>query len=602
MKPARKPIRLLVSSVIVALCVVTVALTSVSGQISALTWPQWGQNPQHTGFLNVKGQGLNRILANIVYDPLVPAEQAKNDGDLLVHYQTPLVEGNDVYMESKAGSYTAGSYATQTWQQNKFSWSGAQLNLVWTFASDWVPPGGQADFWEPAYHAVLANGFVYDPGAGGSIFKLSKSSGAAVKRIIPPQFLTPDGNLNAHIFTISPLTADGSGNIYYNVLQLQSNGNFYHKDAVDSWLVKVAPNDTINLVSYTGLNPAAPAATDQCLSVFTDSQLPWPPSATALPGTEPCGLQRVGINVAPAVASDGTIYVVTRGHFLIGARHGFLLAINPNLTLKWAASLRDRFHDGCGVPVSQGGVLPPNGQPGGCRDLGPAGNAGIFGNDPAQNTPGAGRVLDDESSTVTVAPDGSLFFGSYTRYNYAQGHLMHFAANGTYLGAYNFGWDITPGIYQHDGTYSVVIKDNHYSEVGSYCNVASVCPEDRTSTNPASPEEFFITQLSPNLNVEWKFKNSNTESCRRNPDGTITCVSDHPNSFEWCVNALLIDSNGVVYANSEDGNLYAINQGGTLKQKIFQQLALGAAYTPASLGPDGKIYTQNAGRLFVVGN
>jgi hypothetical protein len=33
---------------------------------------------------------------NIVYDPLVPAEQAQNDDDLLVHYQTPLVEGNDV--------------------------------------------------------------------------------------------------------------------------------------------------------------------------------------------------------------------------------------------------------------------------------------------------------------------------------------------------------------------------------------------------------------------------------------------------------------------------------------------------------------------------
>jgi hypothetical protein len=588
-------------NVVVGLSCLSFVLT-VSSQGLISSWPQWGQNPQHTGFLNVAGQSLNRILADIVYDPLVPQEQAKNGGDLLVHYQTPLVEGNDVYMESKGGSYTVGTYATQTWQQNKFSWSGGQLNLVWTFASDWVPPGGQADFWEPVYHAVLANGFIYDPGAGGSIFKLSKSNGAAVKRIIPAQFLTPKGTLNDHIFTISPLSADSSGNIYYNVLQLQSNGNFYQKDAIDSWLVKVAPDDTINLVSYTGLNPAAPAATSQCLSIFSDSQLPWPPSATALPGTETCGLQRVGINVAPAIASDGTIYVVTRGHFLIGSRHGFLLAINPNLTLKWASSLRDRFHDGCGVPVSQGGVLPPNGQPGGCRDLGAAGNAQILGNDPAQNTPGAGRVLDDSSSTVTIGPDGSLFYGSYSRYNYAQGHMMHFAANGAYLGAYNFGWDTTPGIYPHNGTYSVVIKDNHYSDVGSYCNVASVCPPDRTATNPASPEEYFITQLSPDLSVEWKFKNTNTLSCVRNPNGTITCVSNHPNSFEWCVNALVIDANGVVYANSEDGNLYALNQGGTLRQNIFQQLALGAAYTPASLGADGKIYTQNAGHLFVVGN
>jgi hypothetical protein len=586
---------------LIALCGAGLVLTTVVAQAPGPAWPQWGQNERHAGFLNVVGQNLNRILANVVYDPLVPAEQSRNDGDLLVHYQTPLVEGNDVYMESKGGTYTVGSYATQTWHQNKFRWQGTQLNLIWTFDSDWVPPGGQADFWEPVYHAALANGFVYDPGAGGSIFKLDKNTGAAVTRIVPAQFLTPDGALDAHTFTVSPLTADGSGNIYYTVLKLQSNGNFYHHDAVDSWLVKVAPNDAVSFVSVTGLNPAAPAPTDQCLSVFTNAQLPWPPSANAVPGTEPCGLQRVGINAAPAVAADGTIYLVTRAHFLIGSRHGFLLAVNPDLTLKWASSLRNRFHDGCGVSVAAGGSLPPNGDPGGCRDLGPAGNAQILGNDPAQNTPGAGRVLDDSSSSVTIAPDGSVLYGSYARYNYAQGHLMHFAADGTYLGAYGFGWDITPGIYQHDGTYSVVIKDNHYSEVGSYCNVEAFCPADRNASNPASPEEFFITQLNPSLGVEWKFKNVNTESCSRNPDGSITCVSDHPNSFEWCVNALAIDSRGVVYVNSEDGNLYTINQGGTLRQKIFQQLALGAAYTPASLGSDGKIYSQNAGRLFVVG-
>jgi outer membrane protein assembly factor BamB len=68
------------------------------------------------------------------------------------------------------------------------------------------------------------------------------------------------------------------------------------------------------------------------------------------------------------------------------------------------------------------------------------------------------------------------------------------------------------------------------------------------------------------------------------------------------VNAPVVDLNGVVYANSEDGFLYAINQGGALKQRIFQQLNLGAAYTPASLGSDGKIYSQNAGHMFVVGN
>src|SRR2546421_1435495 len=248
-----------------------------------------GAESPHTGFLNVVGQNLNKILANIVYDPLVPEEQAHNDGDLLAHYQVPLVEGNDVYMESKAGSYTTGTYATQTWHQNKFTWQGKNLVKLWTFDSDWVPPGSQKDFWEPVYHAVLANGFLYDPGAGGSIFKVNKSNGTAVTRIVPAQFLNPDGSLDAHTYTVSPLSADSAGNIYFNVLKLHDTGGFYQNDAIDSWLVKVTPTNAISLLSYTGLNPSAPAASAQCFNAFGITQLPWPPSPTAIPSTVTCG-------------------------------------------------------------------------------------------------------------------------------------------------------------------------------------------------------------------------------------------------------------------------------------------------------------------------
>ena len=56
-----------------------------------------------------------------------------------------------------------------------------------------------------------------------------------------------------------------------------------------------------------------------------------------------------------------------------------------------------------------------------------------------------------------------------------------------------------------------------------------------------------------------------------------------------------------MYANSEEGNSYAINADGTLRQTLFLDQALGAAYTPLSIGPDGKICTENKGTLFVVG-
>src|SRR5260370_15439867 len=93
-------------------------------------WPQWAQSPQHAGFLNVVGQNLNQNLVNIVYDPLVPQEMAANGGDLLVHYQTPLVDGNDVFMESKGGTYTTTSYATQNWHQNKFTLQSGTLTII----------------------------------------------------------------------------------------------------------------------------------------------------------------------------------------------------------------------------------------------------------------------------------------------------------------------------------------------------------------------------------------------------------------------------------------------------------------------------------------
>lgn len=159
-------------------------------------------------------------------------------------------------------------------------------------------------------------------------------------------------------------------------------------------------------------------------------------------------------------------------------------------------------------------------------------------------------------------------------------------------GAYDFGLDITPAIYSHGGTYSIIQR--HHHGFGTCCTDPTFC---------RSPSEgpFRITQLAPDLTKEWEFTSTSTESCQRNPDGTLTCVSDHPAGFEWCVNAVAVDRDGVICATSEDGNLHAIQQGEALEQRIFLELTIGAAHTPPSLGPDGKIYSLNAGHLFVVG-
>lgn len=577
MNPIRRATKLHLL-ILIALGAITFGLT----QAFADNWPQWGHDQKHTGTSTAAGQNLNTILADIVYDPFVEQEKApeNGDGDLLVHYQTPLVDGNDVFMEFKSGTYTAlVTWESQTWNERKLSWSGNDLVTQWNFASDWKPVPFGSPSWEPVFHAALAGSFVYVPGGNGSVYKLNKSNGAVVAHYSP---LGDDSN----IFLTGPITADGAGNIYYNALKLNM-GNPWGKDVIGSWLVKITSGGTMSFATFKDIMTGEMGGNDPCEVGFSEPP-PWPPTPTSVAPTIKCGDVRPGINVAPAVAPDGTIYTIARNHFV--TRYGYVVAVNSNLTPKWTASMHGVLNDGCNVQI------PPNGTPGGCSVGATTGVA------PDTNSLPSGRILDDSSSSPVVAPDGSVFYGSYTRYNYAQGHMLRYSSTGQFLNSFIFGWDVTPAIYSHGGTYSVVTKDNHYGGVGSYCNDDAVCPPDRNTSNPGYPEEYFITQLSPALTVEWRYKNTNTLSCTRNPDNSVTCVDDHPFSFEWCVNAPAIDSNGVVYANSEDGNLFAINQGGTLKQKIFQQLALGAAYTPASIGGDGKLYSQNDGHLYVVGN
>jgi hypothetical protein len=574
-------------------------------------WPQWGSNPQHSGMVAATGQNLTTVLANIVYDPFVDQEKNENtplygEATLTVHEQSPIIDGNDTYMVMKMGTYNScnpvgnwvngaacgpNSWNTMEWCEVRFSWVNGVLVQAWSFDSDWVPepnatsPGfGGLQGWEPVFHPVDANNFIYVPGAGGTVWKVNKTTGVSASHINPFQ-----GNANvivANTYVAGPLTADANGNIYYNVIQLNTDGNPWNQnDVVSGWLVKIASDDTSAVATFASLVPGAPAGSaDTCPESFyfqnPQPSFPWPPSPTAVPPTGPCGSQRPGINVAPAVSADGsTIYTVSRAHF--DNFVSYLVAVNTaDLTPKWQASLQNRLNDGCGVllPIAALGVTTEA-------------NSCTFGTtvgvDPTTNAFGSGYVIDQASSSPTVLPDGSIVFGALDNYNFSRGHLFRFSALGSYVGAYAFGWDSTPGVYVHDGTFSILIKDNHYGS-SSYCSLQNnpVCA--------STPQLYYITQLDANLNIEWQFQST-------------TIDADHPNGYEWCINMPAIDISGNVFVNSEDGNIYELPQGNTgvfttPAGKMFLDIALGAAYTPLSIGPDGKLYTQNNGQLFVVGN
>src|SRR5437868_11929067 len=101
-------------------------------------WTQWGANPQHSGAVAVAGQGAVHQLADIVYDRFVPAEQLESGGDLLAHYQSPILDGNDVYFMVKSGTYTACSSPTN-WVNGEACGPNAWQTMVWNEARDtWV--------------------------------------------------------------------------------------------------------------------------------------------------------------------------------------------------------------------------------------------------------------------------------------------------------------------------------------------------------------------------------------------------------------------------------------------------------------------------------
>src|SRR5579863_4228989 len=584
------------------LLVVALVLLTGFGQEQAF-WSQWGRNSQHTGMADIPGQPLDHKLADIVYDPFVQQEKAENiiaEGSavLSAHYQATLVDGNSFYMLKKDGAkYPSCNpigywwYGEQCgpnawnqlqWNVVRYDWKNGQAVPAWTFWTDWKPEPNASDItygfvglqgWEPVFHPALGNGFLYVPGAAGTVWKVDKSTGKALAQIKP--FNKSSNATNT--FVSSPLTVDNDGNVYYNVLKLDVlDGNPWQQfDVANAWLVKITPNNKFSTVTYKKLVPDAPPANStNCPSNFNalgdgGASLPWPPSPNAIPPTQLCGSQRPPVNVAPAVSPDGTIYTISVAHF--DNMVTYIVAVNPDLTPKWDSTMQQRLTDGCGVllPIAANG---DNTEPNSCR------YGTTPGVDPTTNANGSATIYDIASATPTVLPDGSVLFGVTDNYDYARGHLLHFDSSGNYINAYTFGWDSTAGVYTHDNTFSIVVKDNHYP-APAYCGFNNpVC-------TPVADGPYYVSQLDANLNVEWSFQNT-------------TINKKHPNGYEWCVNAPVIDSKGLVYLTSEDGNVYSLPQGhkGIFKtphQKIFLKEALGAAYTPLSIGGDGKVYSQN---------
>jgi len=567
------------------------------------SWTQLGGNAAHTGVACAPAQGFSTVLATLTFDPFV--EQEVLDGKawfgeaaLFVHYQAPLVIGDDVYVEVKSGTYTAcvsdgsadGSpesadggpcgleaWDTQVWGETHYQWQNGSLVQLASFQSDWKPEAGDLAIWEPLFHAAIDGNSLWVPGAQGSVYQVDRTTMLQVSQVSPFS-ATADPY---RYFVSGPITVGPDGSIFYNVLHVSTDLS----DAPGTLVRIDADGVTVHTAAYATLWPTGPAPADMCLGTYNNEAQqpagPWPPVGAPTVNIV-CGSLRPGINIAPAVGADGTIFTVATPHNAPNA--AALLALNSDLSPKWSTPLQEILNDGCGVLIPAD-AQANGGLPDGGTDLSHCRVGTPQGVDPYTGKMPSVEISDESTSSPVVLPDGAVLYGGFTGYNNDRGHMVKFDATGKFLANYDDGWDQTPGVWSNGSSYSIIIKDNHY--FSWYSDV--VGPYD-------------ITQLDANLQKQWSYTATNTYSCQLGDAGALACTSDHPQSFEWCVNAPAVDSNGTVYANSEDGRAYAILQGGTVAQSRFLLESLGAAYTPVVVDGQGRTYTMNGGQLTVVGS
>jgi hypothetical protein len=271
-------------------------------------------------------------------------------------------------------------------------------------------------------------------------------------------------------------------------------------------------------------------------------------------------MAQVAMNCAPALSADGgTLYVAVNTAPGGARQRGRLLALDST-TLATRAS----------APL----IDPANG--------------------------GAAWVSDNATSSPTVGPDGSVFFGvleANAPSHRFRGWLLHFSATlATALTPGSFGWDTTAAVvpasavaaYRGPSSYLLATKLNDYYGAGGtgQHRIALLDPQaaepDRVTPAVAVMREV-LSQLGPT------------------PDPKVPEI--YGGVKEWCINTMAVDPQSrSIVVNNEDGQLYRWDLAADrLVEPVVLSSGLGAAYTPTAIGADGAVYAINNATLFSVG-
>jgi hypothetical protein len=267
-------------------------------QLASVPWSSLGSNPQHTALSPAHAQSLGRIRWQT---PVDLAPQYDDEGELLIHYGSPLVTSrNTVIVPVKTGA-TGGLRVDAR--------DGATGTLKWTATTDYVFPPST---WTPEFAPAMtpnAKPRLYYPGAGGTVYFRDDpdSDHGATGQVAFYGLNQYAANRQAYDSTViinTPLTVDPAGNVYFGFLVTGENPS-----SLVSGIARISASGQGTWIS------AAAAANNQ-------------------------SIQMVVYNCAPALnAQTGTLYIaVSTGY----SGSGYLLALNStSLATLGRAELKD---------------------------------------------------------------------------------------------------------------------------------------------------------------------------------------------------------------------------------------------------------------------
>jgi hypothetical protein len=326
---------------------------------SGPAWWGFGRDAQHSANSAIASQDLTRIRWSTPVD-LAPQYQA--NGNLLIHYGSPVISGhNTVVLPVK----TAASSGFRVEGR-----AGADGALVWSLDTDYrLPPHN----WVPSYNPAIAmDGRVVMAGSGGTLLVRDSADGATanVRRIAfygDAVHAADPAGFDAAVCINTPVTLDAQGNAYFGFMVLGANAA-----QLASGLARVGADGSGRWIG------AAAAAADPAIA-------------------------KVAMNCAPALSPDGsTVYVAVNLPFTAAAgQYGYLLALDSaTFAIRGKASLVDPA-SGLKARITDNGTASPS--------VGPDGRVyyGVQENPPASHN-GRGWMMQFDAALATQGVPGSF--------------------------------------------------------------------------------------------------------------------------------------------------------------------------------------------------